>query len=335
MVQHFLFSAGNVRCAVPLASIQSVIQMIEMTPASGAHQGLAGAVNLHGRVISVYSMRRLLGSAERQPRLSDMLLIAQAGKETIALWIDETSGVEALDLSLATYPKTGEGPDLIRGISVTGSGILVISDLPAFLEQASGPTLQAVISSLKTDNGLPAPDDKDAAGVAGSLVKSVLAERAAKVLHPEPGTATTEQTEILRFQLAYREYALEMKYVREVILTGEITPVPGTPDFISGICAARGQIISLVDLRALLRIPEKGLTDLNRVIVITDGKITFGLLADTISGVGTIAMDQMTGPDNEDGDAGRGYVKGVLGGGLYVLDAAAILGDPGIIVEDA
>jgi purine-binding chemotaxis protein CheW len=166
------------------------------------------------------------------------------------------------------------------------------------------------------------------------MVRAVLAERAAKMLHPEPGTATTELTEILRFQLAYREYALEMKYVREVILTGEITPVPGTPDFISGICAARGQIISLVDLRALLRIPEKGLTDLNRVIVMTDGKITFGILADTISGVGTIAMDQMAGPGSNEEDPGRRYIKGVLSGGLFVLDAAAILGDPGIIIED-
>jgi chemotaxis signal transduction protein len=154
------------------------------------------------------------------------------------------------------------------------------------------------------------------------------------MVHPEPTSATTELTEILRFQLAYREYALEMKYVREVILTGEITPVPGTPDFISGICAARGQIISLVDLRVLLKIPEKGLTDLNRVIVITDGKITFGILADTISGVGTIAMDQTTITDICEIEDSRGYIRGIMENGLCVLDAAVILGDPGIIVDD-
>lgn len=92
MVQHFIFMAGDVRCAIPLADIRSVIQMIEMTPAAGPHLGLAGAVNIHGRVLTVYSLRRLLGAVERGPRLSDMLLIAQAGKETIALWIDETRG---------------------------------------------------------------------------------------------------------------------------------------------------------------------------------------------------------------------------------------------------
>jgi len=148
------------------------------------------------------------------------------------------------------------------------------------------------------------------------------------------GTTYAEMAEILRFQLAYREYAIEMKYVREVILTGEITPVPGTPDFISGICAARGQIISLVDLRALLRIPEKGLTDLNRVIVMTNGEITFGILADTISGVGTVALDHIVPPPEDEFPGCRGYLKGILGGNTRLLDAAAILSDPGIIIDD-
>jgi len=331
MVQHFLFMAGDVRCAIPLADIRSVIQMIEMTPAAGPHPGLAGAVNIHGRVLTVYSLRRLLGAVERGPRLSDMLLIAQAGKETIALWIDETRGVEAIDLSPAAEPgpRTSPGP----GLSVTGSGILVISDLPAFLSQPPGPALQDLLRTLRTGSSSPVEETGVPFAGAGQ-VRSVLAERAAKMVHPEPTSATTELTEILRFQLAYREYALEMKYVREVILTGEITPVPGTPDFISGICAARGQIISLVDLRVLLKIPEKGLTDLNRVIVITDGKITFGILADTISGVGTIAMDQTTKTDICEIEDSRGYIRGIMENGLCVLDAAVILGDPGIIVDD-
>jgi hypothetical protein len=61
-------------------------------------------------------------------------------------------------------------------------------------------------------------------------VQSILAERARKLAVPEPGTIETEMVELLRFRLAYMEYALEMQYVQEVILTGEITPVPGVPD---------------------------------------------------------------------------------------------------------
>jgi chemotaxis signal transduction protein len=174
----------------------------------------------------------------------------------------------------------------------------------------------------------------EAVGSTGESVRKVLAERAKKLAVPEPATVEAGSVEVLRFQLAYQEYALEMRYVREVILTGEITPVPGAPPFISGICAARGQIISLVDLRVLFSLPEKGLTDLNRVIVITDGHMIFGILADTITGIGTILSDTIIFPDPGRMPAWKQYLKGYAGSSLTVLDAAAILADPAMVIED-
>ena len=165
-------------------------------------------------------------------------------------------------------------------------------------------------------------------------VRKILADRAKKIAVPETDTFEAGIVEVLRFQLAYQEYAIEMRSVREVILTGEITPVPGAPPFISGICAARGQIISLVDLRVLFSLTEKGLTDLNRVIVITDGHITFGILADKITGLGTIPsyLILMPGPDRA--PSWKQYLKGYVSNSLTVLDAAAILADPALVVED-
>jgi chemotaxis signal transduction protein len=332
MVQYFLFQAGDLQCALPLTSVQSVIQMMEVTPSDGTHHGLAGAVNLHGQIVPVYSMRRLLGSPDREPRLSDMLLIARAREENIALWIDETKGVEELGIPESPADEAAAVHDIRRDVRITDAGLVILSDLPAFLARAPDPDLLAALSRVRnTGDTRPGMEPGQESG----QVRAILAERAAKSLHPEPGTTSTEMTEVLRFQLAYQEYAVEMNFVREVILTGEITPVPGTPDFISGICAARGQIISLVDLRALFRIPEKGLTDLNRVIVMTDGRITFGVLADTISGVSTIPLQQIAAPQAEDLPGGRRYLKGVLDRNLFILDAAAILGDPGIIIDDA
>jgi len=172
------------------------------------------------------------------------------------------------------------------------------------------------------------------AGMTEESVRKILEERARRIAAPDEVEDGTGVVEVLRFQLAYQEYALEMRYVREVVLTGEITPVPGAPPFISGICAARGQIISLVDLRVLFSLPEKGLTDLNRVIVMTNGHITFGILADTITGIGTITDTSLLPPDPGLLPAARRYLKGRAGPSLVVLDAGAILGDPALVVED-
>jgi purine-binding chemotaxis protein CheW len=166
------------------------------------------------------------------------------------------------------------------------------------------------------------------------VIRKILEERAKKLAVPEPGSVEAGVMEVLRFQLAYQEYALEMHFIREVILTGEITPVPGAPAFISGICAARGQIISLVDLRVLFSLPEKGLTDLNRVIVITNGQITFGILADNITGIGNIPSDSLHLPEPAMMPSWKRYLKGQAGSSLFVLDAGAILADPAMVVED-
>jgi chemotaxis signal transduction protein len=165
-------------------------------------------------------------------------------------------------------------------------------------------------------------------------IRNILEERAKKIAAPESGSLVTGIVDVLRFQLAYQEYALEMRYVKEVILTGEITPVPGAPPFISGICAARGRIISLVDLRVLFSLPEKGLTDLNRVIVITDGRLIFGILADDISGLGTIPSYLIIPPAHGSVLSWKRYLKGYVSDTLVVLDAAALLADPALVVDD-
>jgi chemotaxis signal transduction protein len=335
MEQLLIFSAGGFRWAIPLAGVQSVIQMMDIIPVTGSGNGLAGEINLHGRILPVYSLAKHLGSDDHPPRLSDMLVIAHAGDENIALWIDDTRGVEELDISPA--PVQGTDPERTGppGISITTDGVIVITDLLVALANGPDAYRNKVPGLLEESAGASAVLELDTAGQDPGLVTAILRERAAKMFQPDPGTSVAETAEILRFQLAYQEYAIEMKYIREVILTGEITPVPGTPDFISGICAARGQIISLVDLRALFCIPEKGLTDLNRVIVMTNGEITFGILADTISGVATIALDHIVPPRPNELPGGRRFLKGSLGGTMFLLDGAAILGDPGIIVDDA
>jgi purine-binding chemotaxis protein CheW len=331
MAQIFVFSAGFLRCAIPLSSIQSVIQMVEISPSTSAGKGRAGEINLHGSAIPVYSMRALLGISELLPRLSDMLVIARAGNETVALWIDDTRGVEEPVNQPAGIPDP-DGKVVPPGTWITDTGTIIITDLPGFLA-GPDPRITGAIGALQ-EAAQPSPQQPVEEIQDPVQVRAILAERAIKILRPEPGSSVAEMTEILRFRLAYQDYAIEMKYVQEVILTGEITPVPGTPDFICGICAVRGRIISLVDIRALFRIPEKGLTDLNRVIVITDGKITFGILADSISGAGTIAMDHIGRARDDQLPGGRRYLKGILNG-AYLLDGAAILGDPGIIVDEA
>ncbi|MBI2311240.1 MAG: purine-binding chemotaxis protein CheW [Betaproteobacteria bacterium] len=165
--------------------------------------------------------------------------------------------------------------------------------------------------------------------------KRILKERArALAREPERAEATGGSIEILEFRLAYENYGVESGFVQEVAPLKEFTPVPGTPPFILGIVNLRGRILSVVDLRPFFELPAKGLGDLNKVIVLHDGNLEFGILADAVAGVRSLALaaiqpslPTLTGIREQ-------YLKGVTPDRLVVLDGGKLLSDPNLIVRE-
>ena len=146
--------------------------------------------------------------------------------------------------------------------------------------------------------------------------------------------ATGDYLEVIEFLLAYETYAIESSSVREVYPLKELTPLPCTPPFVLGVINVRGQIVSVIDIKRFFDLPEKGLTDLNKVIILQDQEMEFGILADVIQGVRTISVREiqpslptLTGIRAE-------YLRGVTSDGLVVLDAAKILSDKKMIVQE-
>lgn len=140
--------------------------------------------------------------------------------------------------------------------------------------------------------------------------------------------------EVVEFRLAAERYAFESSMVREVVPISELTPMPCTPPFVLGIINLRGQILSVIDIKKLFGLPEKGITQLNKVIVLSSDEMEFGVLADEVSGSGRVRPDALkrlptlTGIREE-------FLKGVTGEGLVVLDAGRLLTDKSIVVHEA
>jgi len=167
--------------------------------------------------------------------------------------------------------------------------------------------------------------------ISGDEKKKVLRARA-KILarEPEADNAGREQIEIVGFVLAYENYALESSFVREVYPLKHLAPLPGTPPFVAGIINVRGQIVSVIDLKKFFDLPEKGLTDHNKVIILRDGKTEFGILADALLNVGNLLLDDLQPSLPTLTGVRAQYLKGVTAARLVVLDAAKLLADPRI-----
>lgn len=151
---------------------------------------------------------------------------------------------------------------------------------------------------------------------------------------PERAQAAGEAIEVVEFQLAYERYAFESRYVREVTPLNNLTPLPCTPAFVLGIFNVRGEILSVIDIKRFFELPEKGLTDLNKVIVLEHANMRFGVLADAVTGARLVpvaelqsSLPTLTGIREE-------YLKGVTPDRTVILDAERLLADRSIVVQE-
>ena len=111
--------------------------------------------------------------------------------------------------------------------------------------------------------------------------------------------------------LAYERYAVETQYVSQVAMLEHLIPLPCTPAFVLGIVNLRGAILPVLDLKNFFELPVKGLTDLNKIIVLQSGKILFGILADAIVGVRHILLRDVQSSLPTLTGVRKNYLKGV------------------------
>lgn len=165
-------------------------------------------------------------------------------------------------------------------------------------------------------------------------VRQAVLEARARVLAAPPPEAVGAGIEVLEFVLADERYAIESAWVREAVPLRELTVLPGTPAFVLGIIHLRGEILSVLDIRTFFGLARKGLTDLDKAIVLDDGKMRFGVLADRIVGSRRIPVVDVQPPLPTLSVIRPDYLLGVTREREVILDGRKLLADPSIVVAD-
>lgn len=164
--------------------------------------------------------------------------------------------------------------------------------------------------------------------------RAVLRARARELARdPQVEEAPAEVLEVVEFVLAGEHYAIESRYIREIGPLHDLTPLPCAPAFVLGLINVRGEILSVIDIKRFFELPEKGLTDLNKVIILQTPQMELGILADAVIGIRPISLQHLvmslptlTGLRAE-------YLKAVTPDPIAVLDAARLLSDSRILVN--
>ncbi len=164
--------------------------------------------------------------------------------------------------------------------------------------------------------------------------KRLLKERARTLAQEDVEVyAGLQYLEVVEFRLAGEVYGIETSYIREVYPLKELVPIPGTPPFFLGITSVRGQILSVIDIKRFFDLPDKGLTELDKVVIVRSGEVELGIRADVVLGMWSIprgdiqpSLPTLIGVRDK-------YLRGVTKDAVIILDIQKLLADENLIVR--
>ena len=96
----------------------------------------------------------------------------------------------------------------------------------------------------------------------------------------------------------------------------------------------RGQILTVIDIKKFFELPDKGISDLNKVLILRLGNLELGILADVMLGVRSLPLDDLQASLPTLIGIRAEYLRGVTPDRLVVLDAERILAAQKIVVNE-
>jgi purine-binding chemotaxis protein CheW len=121
----------------------------------------------------------------------------------------------------------------------------------------------------------------------------------------------TQKEKYLTFLLGKEVYAIEIKFVTEIVGIQPITEVPELPPYVKGIINLRGKIITVMDVRLRFKKDPIEYNDRTCVVVVDVNDVPVGLIVDNVSEVLPITDDNVVSPPNLNRDSQNKYLKGI------------------------
>lgn len=134
----------------------------------------------------------------------------------------------------------------------------------------------------------------------------------------------------LSFSFGEEIFALEIKYVTEIVGIQPITPVPEVPDYVKGIINLRGKVIPVIDMHIRFRRPVTDYNDRTCIIVVDIKDTSVGLIVDNVDEVLSISDAKIAPPPDSRVGIQNRYIEGigmVENKVILLLDCSKLLTD--------
>jgi purine-binding chemotaxis protein CheW len=284
--QFVTFIAGNEVFAVDMAPVQEIIRVPDVVKVPLAPHTLEGLANLRGKVLPIISLRRIFGFDECEYNDSTRAVVIDIG-QPLGFVVDRVASVVGVESSKI------EGVESIRGTVNTEL-------LSGLIKNVGGHDMIMVLDFAKLIA-------REFAEIAAVTKKADQASAHADGTEAEDDN-TGDELQLVSFEVADQEYAMAIEDVQEIVqIPEEIIHVPHSESHVMGIMTLRNRLLPLVNLRRMFDLPSRENDDHSRIVVVSLGSSSVGVVMDSVNEVLRVAksdVDAMPALLARDGDLG-------------------------------
>lgn len=118
--------------------------------------------------------------------------------------------------------------------------------------------------------------------------------------------------QMIIFKVGAEEFAVDIMFVKEVVMMRDITPVPETETFVEGVMNLRGKLVPVLDLRKRLRARRAASGVEQRILIVLFKEKLIGVIVDGASEVARISHDMIEPVPDMIGELDADYVAGII-----------------------
>ena len=263
--QFVTFMAGNEVFAADMSPVKEIIRVPEVVRVPLAPSALEGLANLRGKVLPIISLRRLFGFPEFEHDDSTRALVVDVG-QPVGFVVDRVSSVVGVDAShiedvgsIRTTVNSEVLSSLIKDVG--GHAMVMVLDFAKLVEREFS---QIAAISRKT-------------AVAGAVESSAQSEEEED---------SSDELQLVSFDVDGQEYAIAIEEVQEIVQVPEaVIHVPHSESHVLGVMTLRSRLLPLVNLRSMFALPHRDLDEKSRIVVLTLGGVSVGVVVDAVSEV--------------------------------------------------
>lgn len=296
------FRLGAESFGIALHEVEEIVELPPVTKVPDAPDYVLGVICLRDQVMPLVDLSEILsiqqGDAERK---RDMVVLLSFGTARIGVVVDEIQEIlRVQDGQTLPPPQT-----LSEAEREHLEGILL---LPG--------RMVSLINVLKIITG----DDQEKIAAMGQGLG--LADTRAQ--------ETIPSLELVVFRLGPESYGLRLHEVREIIMVGQITPVPRAPHFVDGVLNLRGEVMPVVDLRTRFGLDRVEPTSISRILITSIGGVFTGLVVDAVDEVRPVELNRFGPPPAVTAVGANRYIEKVArldNGMIFLLELQQLLTD--------